>query len=51
MDGIEGNVESLNACWSVNISAICACSSENGPCIINDSGRQAAHKKTTKIHI
>ena len=29
----------------------CRCSPETGTCIINDAGRQAAHKKTTKIHI
>ena len=28
----------------------CACISEIGTCIINDAGRQAAHK-TTKIHV
>ena len=29
----------------------CACSSEIGTFIINDAGRQATHKKTTKIHV
>jgi len=29
----------------------CTHSSENGTSIINDVGRQAAHKKTTKIHV
>ena len=29
----------------------CAFSSETGTCIIKDAGRQAAHKKTTKIHV
>ena len=29
----------------------CAFISEIGTCIINDAGRQAAHKNTTEIHV
>jgi hypothetical protein len=44
-------------CWwfklmrKCNHQCHCACSSEIGTCIINDAGRQAVHKKTTKIYV
>jgi hypothetical protein len=46
--GIEGSVESLSSCWSVNINAIGTCSLEISICIINDAGRQAAHKENNQ---
>ena len=49
LDGIEGSVESSLMLKCKN-QCHCACSSEIGICIIIDDGRQAAHKKTTKIH-
>ena len=36
--------------WECHHQCHCGCNSENRICIINDAGRQAAHKKNNELH-
>ena len=49
MDGIEGSVERSDSCWSAIVHVHLVW--KIGTCIINDAGRQAAHKKQGKYTV